>query len=177
MTTPALMHEVFTHTELFHGFSLDDIWRLAAIGRTRDLDAGDYLFLLGDTAECVYVVASGTMELCLPMRVGGTVRDVRVETATAGRALGWSALVRPYRLTLSARAAEATTVIGFPRSELQVLFEAAPGLGTRFLANLAELVGVRLLTFQTLWVRELQHAVLAESGLLTAGTTGADPCP
>ncbi|MBI2222947.1 MAG: cyclic nucleotide-binding domain-containing protein [Acidobacteria bacterium] len=163
MTLTAQMHEVLKNAELFRGFTLDGIWRLTAIGRSRALAAGDYLFLLGDPAECIYVVANGAMELCLPMTVAGAVRDVRVESAGAGKALGWSALVRPYRFTLSARAAEAAVVIGFPRADLQVLFDAAPDLGKCFLGNLSELVGVRLLTFQTLWVRELQHAVLNEA--------------
>lgn len=157
------MHDVFKDSDLFQGFSLDDIERLSAIGRSQSLAAGDYLFLLGDHAECLYVVASGTMELCLPMSLRGIVKDIPVESATAGRALGWSALVKPYRFTLSARASEPTEVIGFPREALQQLFGDAPGLGNRFLANLSELVGLRLLTFQALWVRELQHALLAES--------------
>lgn len=157
------MHNVLTDAELFRGFSVNGIRRVSDMGRSRTLDAGDYLFLLGDGAECIYVVASGTIDLCLPIAIDGVVNDITVESATAGKALGWSALVKPYRFTLSARAAEPATVIGFPRHELQELFDTAPELGKRFLANLSELVGVRLLTFQALWVRELQHAVLSES--------------
>ena len=157
------MQKVFMDAELFRGFSANGFRRLSEIGRSRALAAGDYLFLLGDSAECIYVVASGTIELCLPITVDGVVNDIPVESATAGKALGWSAFVKPYRFTLSARAAEPTTVMGFPRHELQQLFDAAPELGRRFLANLSELVGVRLLTFQALWVRELQRAVLSES--------------
>jgi CRP-like cAMP-binding protein len=97
------------------------------------------------------------------MRLGAVVKDVPVESAAAGKALGWSALVRPYRFTLSARAAEPAEAIGFPRPELQQLFGAQPELGNRFLANLSELVGLRLLTFQALWVRELQRALVIES--------------
>jgi CRP-like cAMP-binding protein len=157
------MHEVLKDADLFQGLSLDAIRRLSAIGRSRDLAAGDYLFLLGDSAECLYLVAKGTVELCLPMSLSGVVKDIMVESAIAGKALGWSAMVKPYRFTLSARAAEPAEVIGFPRGELQQLFDAAPDLGNRFLANLSELVGLRLLTFQALWVRELQRALLTES--------------
>lgn len=157
------MHDVFKDSDLFQGFTLDDIERLSAIGHSQILAAGDYLFLLGDNAERLYVVSSGTVELCLPMSLRGIVKDIRVESATAGRALGWSALVKPYRFTLSARASEPTEVVGFPREKLQQVFAEAPGLGNRFLANLSELVGVRLLTFQALWVRELQRALLTES--------------
>ncbi len=157
------MHEVPGDVDLFEGLSRNAVGRLAAIGRARVLAPGDYLFLLGDTADCLYVVAKGSVDLCLPMRLGSAVKDITVESAGAGKALGWSALVKPYRFTLSARAAEPAEVIGFPRSDLQRLFEDAPLIGNRFLANLAELVGVRLLTFQALWVRELQRTLLAES--------------
>lgn len=157
------MERVFSEADLFRGLSLADVGRLAEIGRTRALAAGDYLFLLGDSADFLYVVAKGAVDLCLPMTVGAVVKDIPVESATTGKALGWSALVKPYRFTLSARATEATEVIGFPRSDLQRLFDASPELGKRFLGNLTELVGVRLLTFQALWVRELQRAVLTES--------------
>jgi CRP-like cAMP-binding protein len=157
------MHEVLKGADLFQGFNMDGIRRLSAIGRSRTLAAGDYLFLLGDSAECLYVVARGTVDLCLPMSLSGIVKDIPVESATAGKALGWSALVKPYRFTLSARAAEQSDVIGFGRSELQQVFDAAPELGICFLANLSELVGVRLLTFQALWVRELQRTLLSGS--------------
>lgn len=157
------MHEVLKDADLFQGFSPDGIRRLSAIGRSRVLAAGDYLFLLGDNAECLYVVARGRVDLCLPMSLGGVVKDIPVESAIAGKALGWSALVKPYRFTLSARAAEPAEVIGFGRSELQQVLDAAPELANRFLANLSELVGLRLLTFQALWVRELQRALLTES--------------
>ncbi len=158
------MHRVFREADIFRGLSPNALRRLEQMGRSRTLATGDYLFLLGDSADCLYMVQSGTIELCLPITVDGAVNDVPVETATEGKALGWSALVKPYRFTLSARAAEPATVIGFPRSELQDLFDSSPDTGKRFHANLSELVGVRLLTFQTLWMRELQHAVLAQAG-------------
>lgn len=157
------MQEVPRDADLLRDFSLDGIRRLSAIGRWRVLATGEYLFLLGDSAEYLYIVARGTVELCLPMRLGGVVKDIPVESAIAGKALGWSALVKPYRFTLSARAAEPAEVISFARGDLQQLFDAAPELGNRFLANLSELVGLRLLTFQALWVRELQRALLTES--------------
>lgn len=156
------MHDVLKDADLFAGFSVDGILRLSEIGRWRVLAPGEYLFLLGENADCLFVVASGMVDLCLPMTLGGIVKDIPVESATPGSALGWSALVKPYRFTLSARAATPAEVIGFGRADLQQLFDTAPELGNRLFANLAELVGFRLLTFQALWVRELQRAL--ESG-------------
>lgn len=155
------MRELLRQAELFEELGEDGIGRLATISRIRTLAAGDYLFLLGDQADYLYIVVKGKVDLCFPLVLGGVVKDIPVESATAGKTLGWSAMVKPYRFTLSARAAEPADVIGFPRHELQQVFEAAPGLGIRFLTNLSELVGIRLLTFQALWVRELQRTLVA----------------
>ncbi len=156
------MLRVLAETDLFQGLSAEAIQRLAAIAHPRPLGAGEYLFLLGEQADSLYVVATGMVDLCLPMTLRGVVKDVPVESATRGSALGWSALVKPYRFTLSARASVAAEVIGFARTDLQQLFASAPEVGNGLHANLSELVGFRLLTFQALWVRELQRALEAD---------------
>lgn len=158
------MQELPAHTELFDGLEAGSLRRLAAIGLSRTLEAGDYLFLLGDRADVLYVVARGQVDLCFPMTIGGVVKDIPVESVPAGKALGWSALVQPYRFTLSARAAEQSDVLGFPRSELLQVFDESPAVGYHVLGRIAEIVGFRLLTFQALWARQLQRSILAESG-------------
>lgn len=156
------MRDILKDADLFAGFSVDAVLQLSAIARWHVLAPGEYLFLLGENADYLFVVASGTVDLCLPMTIGGVVKDVPVESAAPGGALGWSALVKPYRFTLSARAATPAEVIGFARTDLQRLFARAPELGSRLFANLSELVGFRLLTFQALWVRELQRSIESE---------------
>ena len=157
------MLEELSQAELFQGLSTDGVGRLLAIGRRRRLDAGQYLFLLGDSAEHLFVVVKGKVDLCLPVALRGVVKDVSVESLGPGKFLGWSAVVQPYRFTLSARAVEPSEVIGFPRAELLEVFASAPETGYRFFTKLSELVGIRLHTFQALWVRELQRALLAET--------------
>jgi CRP-like cAMP-binding protein len=157
------MDELLAQAELFEGLSRDGVRRLSEIARSRSLAAGEYLFLLGDDADHLYIVVSGNVELCFPMSLHGTVKDITVESAAGGQLLGWSALVKPYRFTLSARAAEPSVVVGFLRQDLMQLFETAPEIGYRFVTKLCELVGVRLLRFQALWVRELQRTLLNET--------------
>ena len=134
-----------------------------APGARRVLEPGDYLFLLGDDADRLYVVAKGVVDLCFPINVGGAMKDISVESATAGKTLGWSALVSPFRFTLSARAAEASEVISFTRADLLRFFEAEPRIGYDFLTGISEIVGIRLLKVQALWVRELQRTLAAET--------------
>ena len=151
------MHDLLRDAELFDGLTSAEIRRLAAIGRRRKLRVGEYVFLLGDNADYLCVVVKGQVDLCFPMPLGDVVKDVSVESVGPGKTLGWSALVKPYRFTLSARATEPSEVIGFARLDLLRLFEEELHMGCTLFARISEIVGVRLATFQALWGRELQR--------------------
>lgn len=155
------MFDELLRVEIFQGLSDADIRRLSTIARTHSLRAGEYLFLLGDSAESLCVVRSGRIELCFPINVGGIVKDIAVETLGPGKTLGWSALVRPFRFTLSARAAEAAQLIAFTRHDLLAAFDTNPAIARVLLGGIAELVADRLSMFQALWARELQRTLEA----------------
>jgi CRP-like cAMP-binding protein len=148
---------------LFEGLNEEGARQLSEIAIRRTVKAGEYLFFLGDNADRLYVVTSGNMELCFPIPIGGDVKDVAVESVGVGQALGWSALVKPYRFTLSARATRPSEVVGFSRRDLLDLFDTEPAAGCAFFTRISEVVGLRLLTFQAMWVRELQRALEAEA--------------
>ena len=133
--------------------------RLLAVARPQHCRKGECLFLLGDHADRLYVVLTGSVELTFPLSFGGVVRDVPVESRAPGSALGWSALVKPHRFTLSARAAEAAELAAFLRQDLFQVFEADPRIGYVVMRHIAEVVGRRLLQVEALWARELQRAV------------------
>jgi len=133
--------------------------RVFAIAKTQSLHPGDYLFLLGDDADHLYVVSRGLVEICFPLAIDGQMSDITVETREPGKMFGWSALVKPYRFTLSARSAAATEVVSFSRVALLDVFEQDPQTAHYFTRHLAEVIGRRLLRMQALWARELQRAL------------------
>jgi CRP-like cAMP-binding protein len=151
------MYELLRQAELVEGMSSDQIRRFSLLARVRTLPGGEYLFLLGDSAQYVCIVASGQVDLCFPIRIGGVMTDITVESVGSGRTVGWSALVKPYRFTLSARATEPTKLVAFSRQDLLHLFDNDPGIGCVLLSRVSELVGNRLSSFQALWARELQR--------------------
>jgi CRP-like cAMP-binding protein len=151
------MEQLQQRTELFDGLSQGELQRLAEVGSHQVLREGEYLFLLGENAIALHVVTKGNIDLCFPMPLGGTVKDLCVESVGVGKALGWSALVKPYRFTLSARATEPSEVMSFPRRALVELFEHEPRIAQTFFMRISELIGIRLATFQALWVRELRR--------------------
>src|SRR5512146_2609901 len=129
------MYDRLRKAELFEGLDAAEIGRLAAIGRVRAWGTGDYLFLLGDSAQFVSVVLKGRVDLCFPISIGGVVRDICVETVGDGGTVGWSALVKPFRFTLSARAAEPTEAVAFARHDLQALVDTNPQTGKLLFAR------------------------------------------
>lgn len=159
------MKDFLARSELLEGLPEAAVSRLAEIAQTRSLRAGEYLFLLGDIADREFIVHTGKLEICMPLMFPDAMKDVIVDSLLPGRSLGWSALVKPYRFTRSARAAEPSEVIFFLRQELQRIFDEDPRIGLAISMRIAEVIGHRLLEMQALWVRELQRAVA--SGLTT----------
>ncbi len=157
------MHDVLRTSELLLSLTPAFQAELAAIAEPQSLARGEYLFLLGDHADRLYTVLAGRMEVCFPLSLGGAVRDVTVETIEPGGALGLSALVKPYRFTLSARAGLDTELASFARDRLVAMLDVDLGLGRAFMGRLTEVLGRRLLTMQALWGRELQRSLSART--------------
>jgi CRP-like cAMP-binding protein len=157
------MDELLSRAGIFNGLRSEDISRIVAIGRPHHLAPGEYLFFLGDSADRLFVVAEGQIDLCFPMAIEKVVKDITIEVAGPGQTLGWSALVKPYRFTLSARAATTSHVVGFARQELLNFFTDEPAIGYTVMTRISELVGIRLLKVQALWARELQRSLAGES--------------
>ena len=151
--------EIVARSELLKDLTAAHRERLLAIAEERALDAGEYLFRLGDEATCAYVVVDGRIEFCFPLSLGGAMQDVAVESKEPGSALGWSAFVSPHSFTVSARAAEPSVVGSFPRAELMRLIEEDCHFALAFIGRIGEIVADRLLKIQALWARELQRSV------------------
>lgn len=154
------MREILGRCEVFRGLEDRVIAAVAATARRRSFDAGEYAFVLGQTADHLFVVLSGRIDLCIPISIDGSMKDVTLESKGSGSALGWSAFVKPHRFRLSARAAEASVLADLPREELSRLFDSEREAGRQFMERVAEITAQRLLTVQALWVRELQRSVL-----------------
>ena len=149
--------EVLREALLFAECSADELARLATLVGDRELADGELVFNQGDQARELMLVAAGEIHLEMPVAILGQSRSVRLDTKKRGEIVGWSALVPPYRYTLSARAGGAATLATLPASDLAVLFDAEPLLGFRIMRRLAALVAQRLELTRSLWVREIQR--------------------
>lgn len=151
--------EKLTEAELFTGLSDEQCRKIAGLARRRRAAAGETLFRLGDPAGELYVIHRGRVELTFPLVVMGETKETRFQSLEAGRTLAWSALVPPYRLTMSARASTEVELLGFERAGVLRLFEELPATGYVVMANLSHVVAARLHEVVALWVREVQRNV------------------
>jgi CRP-like cAMP-binding protein len=145
--------------EILKGLSQEDAGRVLALGSRVKLASGEELFGLGAQAENLYLIERGRISLTLPMQVRGKDEDILVEERMAGQAVGWSALIPPYRFTLRAIAPLQTEVLALSRGALAEHFGAYPEIGVAVTLNLAAVVGQRLQLFQAMWLREMQRVV------------------
>ena len=146
-------------TDLLHGLDPREARRILDLGERTVLAPGQELFHLGEAAESIYVVMRGRLRLTLPMQVRGREEDVMVEERSAGQTVGWSALIPPYRFTLTAGAPLETEVIALRRDGLERYFAENPATGYTVSLNLSCVVGQRLQLFQAMWVRQMQRMV------------------
>jgi len=152
-----------TH-ELLSGLSSAEAEQVLALG-TRVIVPGETsLFRLGDPADRLFLVERGRIRLTLPMPVRGREENIFVEERNPGQAVGWSALIPPYRFTLTASAAlSEAKVMALPREALLKHFVENPEAGYKIALNLAVVIGHRLQLFQTMWLREMQRTVEVRS--------------
>jgi CRP-like cAMP-binding protein len=147
------------NADLLQGLEQSEASSVLALGQRVVLTTGAELFHLGDEAESIYLVARGRLRLTLPMQVRNREEDVLVEERSSGQTVGWSALIPPYRFTLTATAPLETEVIALPREALHNYFAAHPQTGYAVSVNLASVIGNRLQLFQAMWLREVQRMV------------------
>lgn len=132
---------------------------LCARGQIVSFRPGHILFERGQNAADLMILQDGIVELQFPVEILGATRDVAMESKRPGDVVAWSALVRPYRYTLSARCASDCTLTIFTRDLLHAFFDSRPETGYRFMSNLAGVIGRRLQAMQMIWVHDLQGSM------------------
>ena len=145
--------------ELFKGLSPEEVSQALSFGSRITIRAGAELFRLGEPADRLFVIERGRIRLTLPMQVRGNDEAIQVEESVPGQTVGWSALIPPYRFTLTATAPLETELIALSRDALREYFAARPSVGYLVTLNLAAVIGQRLQLFQAMWLREMQRTV------------------
>lgn len=149
---------------IFSGISEEAVADLCSHGTVVSFEANHELFKRGEDADELMILQEGVVELLFPVQIMGVARDVTIETKQAGDVVAWSAVVHPYRFTLSARCAGKCTLTTFRRDALWEMFERDPRTGFLFMRNLAGVLGRRFQMMQTMWLHDLQASAVRRLG-------------
>lgn len=147
------------HSTLFHGLDEAQCEAFLPLATERRAGRDDYLFRLGEPADALFVIRRGVVHLTMPLAMNGTVREVVVQEAGEGETIAWSALIEPYRFTMSGRAGTDVDLLGFRTRDLQAALRTYPDAGVQIVTNLAQVIARRLQVMHTMWAREIQRAI------------------
>jgi CRP-like cAMP-binding protein len=150
---------------VFKGLTPDELGAITELVTTSRASAGEQIFGKGDSAEVLYLVRSGKVDLQCELEFYHAPVKITVDNSLPGDALGWSALIAPHEYTLSAIAAQDSDLWQLARADIQSACENNAHLGYVFMTNVARVVGQRLKIAQQMLVRELQAELQAKDPL------------
>ncbi|MDO8688552.1 MAG: cyclic nucleotide-binding domain-containing protein [Dehalococcoidia bacterium] len=143
--------------------ALDDaeLDRLEALSGSKEYEAGTTVFTEGSVAEALYVLERGKLaiQMQMPMSQPQLSKRVTVDIVTANEVFGWSAVVEPYRYTLTAVCLEHSKVLAIDAVKLRTLLQDDTRIGYEVLSRLTGVVASRL--------DETRHVLISERLLST----------
>jgi CRP-like cAMP-binding protein len=140
------MIETLKNSELFEG--LDDVYleKISVLCRGASYREGTLIFKEGDEAAELYILTEG--RLALEMELRPVPERAAIPTAldvvAKGECFGWSALVEPYRYTLTARCLTHCSVLTIRGDILRKAMSDDPSFGYEMMKRLAKLIRLRL---------------------------------
>jgi len=109
---------------------------LEAISGLQTVRKGQWLFHKAESAEHIYLVEEGAIELVMPVEP-----DIEIPVALirpGNGCVGVGALLDPYTYTLSARCKEESRLTVIAGADLRSLFETDTEFGSTVMTNLAQ---------------------------------------
>ena len=134
--------------DLFRGMDQAVIKEINDIMVEESCAEGTVLFERGKTANDLYIVKEGSVELTI-----GDSGHVTYVVKNPGEAFGWSSLVNHHVYTASAVCSSPAELIRIPSEKLNKLFERNPASGLVFFRRLAEIISKRVATSYNLLLR------------------------
>lgn len=116
----------------FGGLSQSQLAAIAMIASEETYPAGGTLFQKGGPADKLYILVEGSIDLFYPAKTKKTARfpeGIPVSEVNPGEVFSISALIEPYVLTSTARAANSSRVIQIEAKDLRALFRSDRRMG------------------------------------------------
>lgn len=116
--------ELLRRYPFFSFMTPDQLREVAMIGQTVSLEKGEALFEIGDTAEALYLLLSGSMDLhymVMDENLPHLKKDFMVGSINPGEVVGISAVIEPHKLTATALATMPCELLAMDGAELREL--------------------------------------------------------
>ena len=140
MSDSNIREEIAGHS-FFAGLSPEDLDVIVREASKRRVPSGEVLFHQGERANRFYLINSGNVSVEIPAVYGPTLE---IQGLGAGKILGWSWLIAPFRWNFQARVTEDAEICEFDGAALRDRCERDPRLGYDLLKRFAGLMSERL---------------------------------
>ena len=140
------MERFLRESQLFRGVRNQHLQLFLPMCRQDSVTKGAPIFLEGEPARFLYIVTQGrvALEMRLERPDGSVAGPTTVASIGPGDAFGWSALVEPHILTLSAKAVEPSELLLIGADAFREVLGHYPDVGYRVMVNVAKLLAERL---------------------------------
>ena len=133
-------------SELFTDLEAGQLDKVVSMCRSNSYKEGSKIFIEGTEATELYILTEGTVALEMDLKPlpDRPAIPTAVEVARKGGILGLSALVEPYRYSLSARCMTNCTTLSIKGDLLRKRLADDPNFGYEVMKRLSRLINMRL---------------------------------
>ncbi|HEX75468.1 MAG TPA: cyclic nucleotide-binding domain-containing protein [Dehalococcoidia bacterium] len=140
--------QVLRRCEVFVGLDDSCLQEVASLSswRRNIYNVGEFIFCENDVAKDFYILEEGEVNLVVALydETSKGLTQTPVDIITKGAVFGWSSLVAPHSLTMSAICVKPSTVVAVDGVELNQLFDRDCSLGYEVMRGLVRVIGARL---------------------------------
>ncbi len=150
-------------SELFGALSADELSMVAPLCSTFTVIQEGILFSEGRSASHVYLITDGQIALQKAVRVphGRRSRRTTLGLCGPGEVVGWSALLEPYKHSVSATAWDSSRLIRIDARPMRTALESQPETGYKVMAALSDIVSRRLARLADIVANERERSVFS----------------
>ncbi len=149
---------------IFEGLEINELMQIAKLCRIVECKKGDKILSRGNNAENLYIIRRGKVSLCFHVSILLAETEIVIDRKQAGDVVGWSALIEPYKLTLSGYCDEDCELLQLRGRDVLSLCRKNNHIGFILMSNLGKVVSSRLDQMQFLCEREIQRSVPSFEG-------------
>lgn len=153
------MTQLLKEANLFNGLLPEELEQIEKLCEVRNIEKGTQLFEAGNSADYLFVVLEGQIELRFKVIYFNASIEIPLENKSRGEAFGWSALIEPYTYTLSAFAAKDCRLLQLRGRDIERLCAENSHLGYVVMSNIAKLIGKQFSALEKALVAEIQQGL------------------